>query len=96
MKTTGIENIIPALALLLALNSAHAAEPPTTAASLSREQVENIVRRSYQYVAMFNVNQNFALDPASGGMFMGGFNKPKAMTKLGGHGKNYMSSSLRM
>ena len=49
---------------------------------LSRELVENIVRRSYQYVAMYNVNQKFALDPASGGMFMGGFNKPVAMTVL--------------
>ena len=57
-------------------------EPLTASASVSREQVENIVRRSYQYVAMFNVNQKFALDPASGGMFMGGFNKPKAMTEL--------------
>lgn len=57
-------------------------EALTTAVSLSREQVENIVRRSYQYVAMFNVNQKFALDPASGGMFMGGFNKPVAMTVL--------------
>ena len=54
-------------------------------APLSREQVENIVRRSYQYVAMYNVNQKFALDPGSGGMFMDGFNKPKAMTKLVDH-----------
>ena len=54
-------------------------------APLSREQVENIVRRSYQYVAMYNVNQKFALDPSSGGMFMDGFNKPKAMTKLVDH-----------
>jgi hypothetical protein len=53
-----------------------------TTISLSREQVENIVRRSYQYVAMFNVNEKFALDPASGGMFMDGFNKPIAMTQL--------------
>ena len=52
---------------------------------LSREQVENIVRRSYQYVAMFNVIQKFALDPASGEMFMDGFNKPVAMTKLADH-----------
>ena len=40
--------------------------PLTADASLSRQQVENIVRRSYQYVAMFNVNQKFALDPGSG------------------------------
>lgn len=28
---------------------------------LSDEQVENIVRRSYQYVAMYNTNNNFAM-----------------------------------
>jgi hypothetical protein len=53
-----------------------------TVVSLSRQDIENIVRRSYQYVAMFNVNQKFALDPSSAGMFMDGFNKPKAMTQL--------------
>ena len=29
---------------------------------LSDDQVENIVRRSYQYVAMYNVNNKFALE----------------------------------
>jgi len=52
---------------------------------LSDEQVENLVRRSYQYVAMFNVNQKFALDPVSGAMFMDGFNKPVAATTLTDH-----------
>ncbi|MEE9287160.1 MAG: DUF1254 domain-containing protein, partial [Gammaproteobacteria bacterium] len=55
------------------------------AIELSVEQVEDLVRRSYQYVAMFNVIQKFALDPASGGMFMDGFNKPKALTALADH-----------
>ena len=32
----------------------------TTAVELTDEQVENIVRRSYQYVAMYNVNNKFA------------------------------------
>jgi hypothetical protein len=49
-------------------------------ALLSREQVENIVRHSYQHVAMFNVIQKFALDPGSSAMFTNGINKPKAMT----------------
>jgi hypothetical protein len=31
---------------------------------LTDEQVENIVRRSYQYVALYNVNNKFALDAA--------------------------------
>ena len=52
---------------------------------LTNEQVENIVQRSYQYVAMFNVIQKFALDPASGSMFMDGFNNPGANTELTDH-----------
>ncbi|MHC4556945.1 MAG: DUF1214 domain-containing protein [Planctomycetota bacterium] len=55
------------------------------ALELSDAQVENIVRRSYQYVAMFNVIQKFALDPASDRMFTDGFNKPKASTALADH-----------
>ncbi|MCZ6810259.1 MAG: DUF1214 domain-containing protein [Proteobacteria bacterium] len=52
---------------------------------LSDQEVENLVRRSYQYVAMFNVIQKFALDPASGALFMAGFNSPKAATALADH-----------
>lgn len=33
------------------------------AVDLTDKQVENIVRRSYQYVAMYNVNNKFAMDP---------------------------------
>jgi hypothetical protein len=55
------------------------------AIKLSGQEVENLVRRSYQYVAMFNVIQKFALDPASGSMFMDGFNKPVAATTLVDH-----------
>jgi hypothetical protein len=64
------------------LNTNVQVQPPTGAASLSCEGVENVVRRFYQYVAMFNVNQKFALGPGSGGMFMYGFNEPIAMTVL--------------
>jgi hypothetical protein len=45
---------------------------------LSDEQVENIVRRSYQYVAMYNVNNKFAL-------VQGGWNTVVADTKLKDH-----------
>ncbi len=55
------------------------------AIELSDVQIENIVRRSYQYVALFNVIQKFALDPASDRMFTDGFNKPKASTALADH-----------
>ncbi len=59
------------------------------AITLSDQEVENLVRRSYQYVAMFNVIQKFALEPASGGMFMDGFNRPKASTALTDHNKEF-------
>ncbi len=55
------------------------------AIKLSDQEVENLVRRSYQYVAMFNVIQKFALDPASGGLFTDGFNRPVAATALADH-----------
>ncbi len=45
---------------------------------LSDEQIENIVRRSYQYVAMYNVNNKFAL-------VQGGWNTAAADTKLKDH-----------
>ena len=32
-----------------------------TAGQLTDEQVQNLVRRSYQYVAMYNVNNKFAV-----------------------------------
>ena len=46
--------------------------------TLSDQQVENIVRRSYQYVAMYNVNNKFALK-------QGGWNTCDADTKLKDH-----------
>lgn len=45
---------------------------------LSDEQVENIVRRSYQYVAMYNVNNKFA-------MTQGGWNTVLVDTQLKDH-----------
>ena len=56
-----------------------------TALELADEQIDNIVRYSYQYVAMYNVIQKIALDGNSGGLFTDGFNKPKANTKLTDH-----------
>ena len=45
---------------------------------MTDEQVENLVRRSYQYVAMYNVNNKFA-------MKAGGWNTIDADTKLKDH-----------
>ena len=44
------------------------------AIELSDEQVENIVRLSYPYVALYNVNNKFALDE-SAAVYSGGWNK---------------------
>ncbi len=45
---------------------------------LNVKDIKNIVRRSYQYVAMFNVNNKFALT-------QGGWNTVKADTQLKDH-----------
>jgi hypothetical protein len=54
------------------------------AIELTDAQVEEIVRRSYQYVAMYNVNNKFALDP-SNPMSVGGWNRLKVNTALADH-----------
>jgi len=59
-------------------------EQKTTPGAMSDEQVENIVRRSYQYVAMYNVNNKFAMDPANPAS-TGGWNKVRANTALLDH-----------
>ncbi len=53
-------------------------------AVLTDEEVENIVRRSYQYVAMYNVNNKFALKP-KGPMSTGGWNQGLTNTELMDH-----------
>ena len=51
---------------------------PRGTGELSDAQIENIVRRSYQYVAMYNVNNKFALK-------QGGWNTLAADTRLKDH-----------
>ena len=46
--------------------------------TLSDAEIENLVRRSYQYVAMYNVNNKFALK-------QGGWNTCQADTQLKDH-----------
>ena len=55
-----------------------------TAADLSAAQIEDLVRRSYQYVAMFNVNNKFAMDPSNPSS-TGGWNRLDAQTELLDH-----------
>jgi hypothetical protein len=78
----GVMAWLIALFLALGFSTAGMAQE---AIKLSDQQVENLVRRSYQYVAMFNVIQKFALDSASGGLFMDGVNRPVAATELADH-----------
>ena len=52
----------------------HAGSDCSGPVELSEQQLENIVRRSYQYVAMYNVNNKFALK-------QGGWNTVEADTR---------------
>jgi len=69
----GLCNFLGGAALLACLASAIAA--PVHPVAFSDAEVGNIVRRSYQYVAMYNVNNKFALKN-------GGWNKCVADTQL--------------
>ncbi len=69
-------NVLASLALLACLAPVAATQPKEVA--LSDAQVEDLVRRSYQYVAMYNVNNKFALK-------QGGWNACEADTKLKDH-----------
>ena len=55
----------------------------TTAGELTNEQIENIVRRSYQYVALYNVINKGAMDPKNPGKT--GWNNCVADTQLKDH-----------
>lgn len=55
----------------------------SVAGELADAQVENIVRRSYQYVALYNVLSKFAMDPNTPGMT--GWNNCTAHTVLMDH-----------
>jgi len=58
-------------------------------AVLSDEQIEEIVKRSYQYVAMYNVNQKLAL--ADEGLATGGYNKGLQNTDLLDHTAQFIA-----
>ena len=56
----------------------------TFAAELGDKEIENIIRRSYQYVAMYNVNNNFAMDE-NNPLSSGGWNKTYLPDRLADH-----------
>ena len=61
---------------------AQKAEP--AAIELSDAEIENIIRHSYQFVAMYNVNNKAVFD-TSNPMSVGGWNQIKANTTLADH-----------
>ncbi len=69
-------------------DSARSAADPSmgqaSAVKLSDKELEDLVRRSYQYVAMFNVNNKAALD-ADNPANTGGYNRVKVPTELFDH-----------
>jgi len=69
--------VLPVLAFVLG-SACGSGERAQRAGTLSDDEVENIVRRSYQYVAMYNVNNKFALK-------QGGWNTIEADTRLKDH-----------
>ena len=71
------------LASVLALASCGQSQDAGTV-ELTDAQVENIVRRSYQFVAMYNVNNKFATDPDNP-VNTGGWNRVRANTALADH-----------
>lgn len=71
-RSKGIRVWLTALFLLLGLSATATAQQAT---KLSHEQVENLVRRSYQYVAMYNINNKFALK-------QGGWNTVAVRTEI--------------
>lgn len=88
MKKLNILFIISCIMALISCNNTKKNSADITldengAAILSDEQIENLVKRSYQYVAIYNVNNKFAL--AEEGMSTRGYNKGLRNTKLLDH-----------
>jgi len=83
-EESGIKHV--AVSLVVLCLAAGFTTPATAqkAVELNDEQVENIVRRSYQYVALYNVNNKFAMDPGNP-LSPGGWNRVRANTTLADH-----------
>ena len=77
---TNLTTRLVTLAAALAVASVLPARENPGQMTLSHEQVENIVRRSYQYVALYNIINKGAMEP--GLLFTDGWNKLKRITQL--------------
>ena len=67
-----VKTAVAAMAVIVGMTG------PVSAKDLTDDQIDNLVRRSYQYVAMYNVNNKFALK-------QGGWNTCLADTRLKDH-----------
>jgi hypothetical protein len=77
-KNNRIRSLKAAILTLFLLSITGGAVGASQTLEMTDEQVENLVRRSYQYVAMYNVNNKFA-------MKSGGWNTVDADTQLKDH-----------
>lgn len=78
MKRKSCLSCVVVLGLTLVGIGCSAPEEVTADRGLTDEEIENLVERSYQYVAMYNVNNKFALK-------QGGWNTVDADTELKDH-----------
>jgi hypothetical protein len=72
------------------LTADSSAESTSHNIALSDAEIENIVRRSYQYVALYNVNNKAAMDPANPAR-TDGWNRLKAQTQLLDHTSEFIA-----
>jgi len=72
---------VPLAAITTVVTMPKCAQAQNTQLKLDHAQVENIVRRSYQYVAMYNVNNKGAMD-AQNPLSTNGWNKIHKSTEL--------------
>ena len=83
-RTRNLSLYLPLLCSLMLFSGCGKMGDEQQAVELSDAQLEDIVRRSYQYVAMFNVNNKFAHDEEFM-MYTGGYNRVFANTTLADH-----------
>jgi hypothetical protein len=78
MKFQGLAVSLAVAAIVLGASGCGKTEAPTATGGLSDAEIDNIVRQSYRFVAMYNVNNKFAIK-------QGGWNTVVADTVLKDH-----------
>jgi hypothetical protein len=78
VRRNPILSMLPLVLAVLATSGCARQDEGAATSGMTDAEVENLVRRSYQYVAMYNVNNKFALK-------LGGWNTVDADTELKDH-----------